>query len=67
MLADKGSLKVQCFNGDSYIPVSGIKVYVNKSELAEDNATGIELTTNTIGFDRSSKFRFTSYRIFIKP
>jgi hypothetical protein len=49
MLADKGSLKVQCFNGDSYIPVSGIKIYVKKTELAEDNTTGIELTTNNIG------------------
>lgn len=48
-MADKGSLKVQCFDGDSYIPVSGIKVYVNKSELTGDDTTGIELTTNNIG------------------
>ncbi|SFC68597.1 peptidoglycan-binding domain-containing protein [Clostridium uliginosum] len=45
-MADKGSLKVQCFNGDNYIPVDGSKVYIKQTQLT---TTEIELTTNSIG------------------
>ena len=46
----KGRLKVQCFNGESYIPVDKCKVTINPSEgnpLAA--SSGINLETDSIG------------------
>ncbi|MBW6411076.1 peptidoglycan-binding domain-containing protein [Clostridium weizhouense] len=48
-MADKGSLKIQCFNGDNYIPVDGAKIYVKESNRMENATVPIQLTTNTIG------------------
>lgn len=48
-MADKGSLKIQCFNGNDYIPVDNCKITIKESYLNKNNLNEIQLTTNTIG------------------
>ncbi|AOR22269.1 peptidoglycan-binding domain-containing protein [Clostridium taeniosporum] len=48
-MADKGSLKIQCFNGDDYIPVDNAKISIKKNSSNKNNTSNIELVTNTIG------------------
>ncbi|NME82300.1 peptidoglycan-binding domain-containing protein [Clostridium sp. SM-530-WT-3G] len=52
-MASKGRLKIQCFNGDDYIPVDKCKVSVRKSVDSVDSTNqttqNFELTTNNIG------------------
>lgn len=46
----KGRLEVQCFNGESYIPVDSCKVTINPSEGNQVVApSGISLETDSIG------------------
>lgn len=48
----KGRLKVQCFNGNNYIPVDRCKVSVRKSidsESIDESNTTFQLITNDIG------------------
>lgn len=48
----KGRLKVQCFNGNDYIPVDRCKVSVRKSidsESIDESNTTFQLITNDIG------------------
>ncbi|MCS6131375.1 spore cortex-lytic protein [Clostridium botulinum] len=48
-MADKGSLKIQCFSGNDYIPVDNAKISVRESSLNENKPSTIELSTNSIG------------------
>ncbi|KFX59940.1 spore cortex-lytic protein [Clostridium botulinum] len=48
-MADKGSLKIQCFSGNDYIPVDNAKISVRESSLNENKPSTIELITNSIG------------------
>ena len=48
-MAEKGRLKIQCFNGDTYIPVVGTRIFVAPSTGSTENAGPIELTTNSMG------------------
>lgn len=48
-MADKGSLRIQCFNGKNYIPVEGCKIYITESLKSEGMMAPIQLNTNTIG------------------
>ena len=43
-MASKGRLKIQCFNGDDYIPVDKCRVIVRKSVDSPDNTN--ETTKN---------------------
>ena len=47
-MADKGSLKVQCFLGDSYIPVDKTKITIRPSAEGSISQT-IVLSTDTMG------------------
>lgn len=44
-MAEKGQLKIQCFNGDTYIPVDGARIILT----SEGTTTNIELTTSSMG------------------
>ena len=44
-----GSLKVQCFNGDSYIPVDKVKVIVEPNKNSNLNQSKVELSTDSSG------------------
>lgn len=48
-MAEKGRLKIQCFNGDTYIPVEGTRIFVAPSTGSPENVGPIELTTNSMG------------------
>ena len=52
-MASKGRLKIQCFNGDEYIPVDKCRVVVRKSVDSPDSTNettkNYELITNNIG------------------
>ena len=52
-MASKGRLRVQCFNGDNYIPLDKCKVLVRKSVDSVDSTNqttnNFELITNDIG------------------
>ena len=48
-MADKGSLRIQCFNGKNYIPVEGCKINITESLQSEVMMAPIQLNTNTIG------------------
>lgn len=54
-MADKGKLKIQCFNGDNYIPVDDCKVKIRRTPDSPDTPTeftvpvDIDLETNDIG------------------
>ncbi|MGL4109550.1 peptidoglycan-binding protein [Clostridium sp. LP20] len=48
-MADIGRLKVQCFNGNSTIPVDGCKVTVTPTEGESRANTNAELTTDSSG------------------
>ncbi|KIL08401.1 spore cortex-lytic protein [Clostridium botulinum] len=48
-MADKGSLKIQCFSGNDYIPVDNAKISIRESSLNENKPSTIELSTNSIG------------------
>ncbi|MGL4330714.1 MAG: spore cortex-lytic protein, partial [Clostridium sp.] len=48
-MADKGRLKIQCFNNDTYIPVEGTKILVTSAVGTPGKTTNIELTTNSMG------------------
>lgn len=52
-MASKGRLKIQCFDGDDYIPVDKCKVSVRKSvdsvDSTDQTTQNFELTTNNIG------------------
>ncbi len=48
-MAEKGRLKIQCFNGDTYIPVDGTRIIVTPSDGTVGNTASVELTTNSMG------------------
>lgn len=48
-MAEKGRLKIQCFKGDTYIPVTGSKIIVTAATGSQGAGTNIELTTNSMG------------------
>jgi len=51
-MAKKGMLKVQCFNGDDFVPVGNCKVSITKaleSESIDDLNKSFQLITNSIG------------------
>ncbi|MGL5353540.1 MAG: peptidoglycan-binding domain-containing protein [Clostridium sp.] len=48
-MADKGRLKIQCFNSDTYIPVEGTKILVTSAVGTPGKTTNIELSTNSMG------------------
>lgn len=53
-MAEKGRLRIQCFNGDDYIPVNNCKInIIRTSEAGEEteltNPLNIQLVTNDIG------------------
>ena len=47
-MAEKGRLKIQCFNGDTYVPVTGSKIIVSPGSGSQGSGT-IELSTNSMG------------------
>ena len=48
-MAEKGRLKIQCFNGDTYIPISGSKIIIVPSTGSQGSGNSIELSTNSMG------------------
>lgn len=48
-MADKGRLKIQCFVGDTYIPVDGSKVILLPSTGQKGESEEISLVTNSSG------------------
>ncbi|MGL5379358.1 peptidoglycan-binding protein [Clostridium sp.] len=48
-MAQKGRLKIQCFSGDTFIPVDKTKVTVSPSAGYEGESREILLTTNSMG------------------
>ena len=48
-MAEKGGLKLQCFVGDTYIPIDGIKATLVSSQGSTGGNKEIELTTNSSG------------------
>ncbi|SDP49319.1 peptidoglycan-binding domain-containing protein [Clostridium gasigenes] len=44
-MAEKGRLRIQCFKGDTYIPVEGTKIIVT----SEGVTTEVQLTTDSMG------------------
>lgn len=48
-MADKGRLKIQCFVGDSYIPVDGSKAVLVPSSGEIGNSKEVNLVTNSSG------------------
>ena len=48
-MAEKGGLKLQCFVGDTYIPIEGIKATLVPSQGAGGESKEVELTTNSSG------------------
>lgn len=48
-MAEKGRLKVQCFVGDTYIPIEGSRIIVTPGQGNTGSSTSIELETNSMG------------------
>lgn len=48
-MADTGGLKVQCFVGDSYLPIDGIKATLTPAHGENGEGKEITLTTNSSG------------------
>ena len=48
-MAEKGGLKLQCFVGDTYIPIEGIKATLVSSHGSGGESKEVELTTNSSG------------------
>ncbi len=48
-MAQKGKLKIQCFKGDTYIPVDGTKVILAPAQGQEGESKEVTLTTNSSG------------------
>ena len=48
-MEDVGRLKVQCFNGDSYVPVDKVKVTVQPNESSNMANSKIDLSTDSSG------------------
>lgn len=48
-MAEKGRLKIQCFSGDTYIPVDGTRITVTPAEGTAGTSKTIDLTTNSMG------------------
>ncbi|GAB6168665.1 peptidoglycan-binding domain-containing protein [Clostridium carnis] len=48
-MAEKGRLKIQCFSGDTYIPIDGAKVVIKPSVGQEGGRQEITLNTNSMG------------------
>ncbi|MFL0168828.1 spore cortex-lytic protein, partial [Clostridium sp. WILCCON 0112] len=46
--SNTGGLKVQCFWGNDYIPINGVKITV-RGTTGSENANNIELLTNVAG------------------
>ena len=54
-MAEIGRLKIQCFNGESYIPVDQCKITVNPSSMNQEDASkyvNIVLTTDSSGLSQ---------------
>ena len=51
-MADTGGLKVQCFVGDSYLPIDGIKATLTPAHGENGEGKEITLTTNSSGESR---------------
>ena len=63
-MADKGRLKIQCFVGDTYVPVDGSNItLVSTSGQTNDNKE-VNLVTNSSG--ESQVIECTTIRIFSK-
>lgn len=48
-MADKGRLKIQCFKGDTYIPIDGSKATLVPSVNESGNSKEVKLVTNSSG------------------
>ena len=48
-MAEKGQLKIQCFIGDTYVPVEGTRIIVAPSAGTIGNTASVELSTNSMG------------------
>ena len=48
-MAEKGGLKLQCFVGDTYIPIEGIKATLVSSHGSGVGSKEVQLTTNSSG------------------
>ena len=48
-MAEKGGLKLQCFVGDTYIPIEGIKATLVSSPGSGGESKEVDLTTNSSG------------------
>lgn len=48
-MAEKGRLKIQCFSGDTFIPVDGTRIVVTPGQGTTGTSTSIDLTTNSMG------------------
>ena len=48
-MEDVGRLKVQCFNGDSYVPVDKVKVTVKPNESSNTISSEVNLSTDSSG------------------
>ena len=48
-MANKGRLKIQCFSGDTYIPVDGSTAIITPSAGQSGDSKEVRLTTNSSG------------------
>ena len=48
-MAEKGRLKIQCFEGDTYKPVDGARIFVSPAAGNQATNGNIELSTNSMG------------------
>ena len=48
-MAEKGKLKIQCFKGDTYIPVDGSKAILTPAQGQEGETKEVILSTNSSG------------------
>ena len=48
-MAEKGRLKIQCFKGDTFIPVEGTRIIVTPAAGTRGSTRSIELSTNSMG------------------
>lgn len=48
-MAEKGQLRIQCFDGDSFVPIEGCRITVNPADISSKGNSGINLTTNAEG------------------
>ena len=66
-MAEKGSLKIQCFVNDTYIPVDGTKAILKPAAGQEGESKEINLVTNSSGETEVIELDAVSYTHLTLP